>query len=660
MSNSGDNLRATYAWSSPDTPTSTPSLVLTYVSGGHATPGVSWTLGLGAATASTSSGTITFNPASAANFLCTSVCVRTVTPPGGYGSALPEGTYSAVMTFSRPPTGSTSTSNASTVTWDSMTLPPTMTAPTSSSVGGATGLVVTYDLNEAAKAGSVSLAFAGTGLCAGSAVTLTMADAQVVSTTINPESPAGSASVQAVAGSFVAGCTYNITLSYQDAQNHAAASVTATSVLVPGKPGAPTGVSATPGATSASVSWTAPAANGSAITGYTVTASPGGATCSASSTSCAVPGLTAGVTYTFSVTATNGAGTGAASAASAGVLITDVPGAPTGVAGTAGVRQATLSWAAPSANGSPITGYTVTASPGGASCAAIAPATACVVTGLNAGGSYTFTVTGTNGVGTGPVSVASSPVVLPDVPGAPAGVSGTAGVRQASVSWAASSANGSAITGYTVTASPGGTTCTATAPATSCLVTGLTAGQSYTFSVVATNAVGDGTSSAPSSGVTAQGDPPVDPPPVDPPPVTPPPVDPPPVESPPSEAPPADPEPVLPVPASPPVVKVDAPTPPAPTAPKTPQPVKLTLRVGNSVTASAVARFVALERPKGSELRVAMTGRSTRYCRVTRSKSVWRVHGVRAGTCKLTLTLTPKSGPVVTRKITVPVLKKKR
>ena len=107
---------------------------------------------------------------------------------------------------------------------------------------------------------------------------------------------------------------------------------------------------------------------------------------------------------------------------------------------------------------------------------------------------------------------------------------------------------------------------------------------------------------------------------------------------------------------------MDGPIPVVPTAvpPATPKPVKLTLRVGNSVTASAVARFVGLARPRGSQLRVAMTGRSTKYCRVTRSKSVWRVHGVRAGTCKLTLTLKPKTGPVVKRKITVPVLKKKR
>ena len=46
-------------------------------------------------------------------------------------------------------------------------------------------------------------------------------------------------------------------------------------------PGAPTGVSATPGDTKATVKWHAAAANGSTITAYDVTASGGGAhTCS--------------------------------------------------------------------------------------------------------------------------------------------------------------------------------------------------------------------------------------------------------------------------------------------------------------------------------------------------------------------------------------------
>ena len=137
----------------------------------------------------------------------------------------------------------------------------------------------------------------------------------------------------------------------------------------PTDPGAPTGVSATPGNASADVSFTAPASNGgSAITSYTVTATDtttsgnGGQTATGSASPIAVPGLTNGDSYTFTVTATNGVGTGPASSASNAVTPATVPGAPTGVSATPGNTTASVSFTAPASNGgSAITGYTVTA-----------------------------------------------------------------------------------------------------------------------------------------------------------------------------------------------------------------------------------------------------------------------------------------------------------
>lgn len=71
---------------------------------------------------------------------------------------------------------------------------------------------------------------------------------------------------------------------------------------------------------------------------------------------------------------------------------------------------------------------------------------------------------------------------------APTGVTATAGDGRATVSWTAIPG---AITGYTATASPGGATCTTTT-ATSCAITGLANGTTYTVAVTAENAFGSG------------------------------------------------------------------------------------------------------------------------------------------------------------------------
>ncbi len=278
-------------------------------------------------------------------------------------------------------------------------------------------------------------------------------------------------------------------------------------VSLDGAPGAPTGVSALGGNGRASVSWTAPGSNGgSAITGYTVTSSPGSHTCTTTTaTSCVVTGLNPGGTYSFTVTATNDYGTSGSSSPSSGITIENVPGSPTSVSAAAGVGQATVSWSAPASDGgSAITGYTVTAQPGGGTCTSTST-TSCTVSGLTGGAHYTFSVVASNVVGPGSASAASSSVTPTGDPQPPTGVSALGGVGQAIVSWTAPvNDGGSAITQYTVTAQPGGETCTSPT-ASSCTVAGLTAGVSYTFTVVATNGVGSSAPSTASGALTPTG-----------------------------------------------------------------------------------------------------------------------------------------------------------
>jgi Domain of unknown function (DUF1929)/Fibronectin type III domain/Glyoxal oxidase N-terminus len=91
------------------------------------------------------------------------------------------------------------------------------------------------------------------------------------------------------------------------------------------------------------------------------------------------------------------------------------PGTPSGVAASAGNGSASVTWTAPSNGGSPITSYTVTPYAGGVAQPSTTvtgspPATSATITGLTNGTSYTFTVTATNAIGTGPASSPSNAV----------------------------------------------------------------------------------------------------------------------------------------------------------------------------------------------------------------------------------------------------------
>ena len=315
--------------------------------------------------------------------------------------------------------------------------------------------------------------------------------------------------------------TINDTAPSADRWNLAAVEIKGPAAASP--PGAPTGVAAVAGLGSATVSWGLPPDGGSPITSYKVTPYIGPVaqasttiTGSPPATSATITGLTNGTAYTFTVTATNAIGPGPASTASAAVTPTapTAPAAPTGVSAVAGNATANVSWTAPSNGGSPITAYTITPFIAGVAQSATTitgspPVTSAAITGLANGTAYTFTVTATNAIGSGPASAPSAAVTPtgPTVPAAPTGVSAVAGNATANVSWTAPSNGGSPITAYTITpyvaaVAQTATTIAGSPPATSATITGLTNGTSYTFTVSAANAVGTGAASAPSAAVT--------------------------------------------------------------------------------------------------------------------------------------------------------------
>jgi len=115
-------------------------------------------------------------------------------------------------------------------------------------------------------------------------------------------------------------------------------------------------------------------------------------------TSHAFTGLANGTTYTFTVVATNAYGNGPASSAATSAPY-GAPLAPTNVTATPGDHQATFGWTLPNANGSALTGQTVTLYTGATVVQTIpvsATATSQTFTGLTNGTVYYATIFGTN------------------------------------------------------------------------------------------------------------------------------------------------------------------------------------------------------------------------------------------------------------------------
>jgi len=298
------------------------------------------------------------------------------------------------------------------------------------------------------------------------------------------------------------GTAYTFTVTATNSNGTGLASLPSNSFTPCAVPGAPTGISATADLAQATVYFTAPSYNGGCtIDSYSATSNPnpGNIFSYGNASPITVKGLTGGTAYSFTVRAHNSAGYGPPSSISNSVTPTSsVPKAPNSVLATTGNAQSTISFTTPDSNGSSITSYTVTSNPGNiTTTGATSPLT---ITGLTNGTAYTFAVTATNSVGTGPASLPSNSVTPYTVPAAPSSVSATTGLGQATVYFTAPSSNGRPITSYSVRSNPGNIIATDTAsPIT---VGGLNGGTAYTFTVSATNIAGTGPVSLQSNSVT--------------------------------------------------------------------------------------------------------------------------------------------------------------
>lgn len=202
-----------------------------------------------------------------------------------------------------------------------------------------------------------------------------------------------------------------VALNGQSSTPAAAGTVTVTSAEqapTASAPAAPGSVAVKDGSLlgTADVTWSAAAANGSAVTGYTVQAMSGDvevakAEALGGATSAKLEGLTPGTEYSFVVTANSMVGNTAAEpvvfSVQAGELT--APAAPNVVRVTNGNGTATVEWQGATAGNTPVTGYVLTATPTTGTEVRVetdAAARSAVLNGLTNGTTYTLKLVATS------------------------------------------------------------------------------------------------------------------------------------------------------------------------------------------------------------------------------------------------------------------------
>ena len=294
--------------------------------------------------------------------------------------------------------------------------------------------------------------------------------------------------------------TFSVRALNGETEPGAAATVQATPRAAITAPTAPRDLEAEPGDTQVRITWSPPADDGgSDLTGYQIR---GGLrttwlTLPATETGPATFGtLENGREYTFSVRAVNEIGPGPIAMVNAtprGVLA--APSAPRNLAVAPGDAEVTLTWEPPAEDGgSDITGYQYQVDQGDWKDGGTADARSVVVSDLENGRSYTFSVRAVNGRGPGAVEmVEATPRPAAIAPTAPRDLAAEPGDTMVTLTWSPpANDGGSDLTGYQYQVDQGDWTDAGAADARSVVVSGLENLRQYTFSVRAVNGTGPG------------------------------------------------------------------------------------------------------------------------------------------------------------------------
>jgi fibronectin type 3 domain-containing protein len=306
---------------------------------------------------------------------------------------------------------------------------------------------------------------------------------------------------------------YSVSAENQDGAGPLSAEVQTTYVLTPN---APTNLMVVGSVGTADLSWSAPEQNGAAISGYAIRMWTSDGTPSVvaqigpSPTSMTLRDLTDGVQYWFSVAAANSAGEGASSI-SATCTIGSAPSAPAALGTAAGNGLISISWGEPVSNGGLVAlTYHVWRSTTGAS-SLIADLDASILsytdTSVVPGTTYYYTVTASNNLG---VSEEAGPscAVAAILPEKPLSVTVTTDSSSALVSWTIPASDGGiSLTGFKVYRSTGADWTlidTLNDPATlSYRDLAAVGGIAYQYCIAATNALGEGPKSDPTTSIVS-------------------------------------------------------------------------------------------------------------------------------------------------------------